>query len=56
MIFIGRSPSFRKFRKGGKERQGTKSRCPFYKGVRLIDMSVKRVDYMGHVVGINMRD
>ena len=43
-------------RKGGEESQGTKSTCPFYRGVRLIDMSVKRLDYMGHVVGINMRD
>ena len=62
-VFSFRSPSDRMFETGGKERQGPTlgvrcpvsvlQRCPFYRGVRLIDM---RVDYKGHVVGINMRD
>ena len=37
---LERSPSYRESNKGSKEKQGP--RCPFYRGVRLIEVSMKR--------------
>ena len=39
MSVLERSPSYRESNKGSKERQGP---CPFYRGVRVIEVSVKR--------------
>ena len=41
---LERCPSYRKTNRRSKERQGsTGGRCPFYGGVRLIEVSVKIV-------------
>ena len=42
MSVLERCPSYRESNKGCKERRGTNSRCQFYRGVRLIAVSVKR--------------
>ena len=42
MSVLERSPSYRESNKGSKEKAGTICRCPFYRGVRLIEVSVKR--------------
>jgi len=40
---LERCPSYKELNKGNKQRQGgTNSRCPFYRGVCLIEVSVKR--------------
>ena len=43
MSVLERCPSYRESNKGSKEKQGPNyCRCPFYRGVRLIEVSVKR--------------
>ena len=43
MSVLERCPSYKESNKGNKQRQGpTLDRCPFYRGVRLIGVFVKR--------------
>ena len=42
MSVLERCPSYKESNKGNKQKTGTNSRCPFYGGVRLIEVSVKR--------------
>ena len=42
MSVLERCPSYRESKKRSKERQGPTLKCPFYRGVRLIEVSVKR--------------
>ena len=43
MSVLERCPSYKELNKGSKQRQEpAQSRCPFYRGVRLIEVSVKR--------------
>ena len=42
MSVLERCPSYKESNKGNKQRQGPNSRCPFYRGVCLIEVSVKR--------------
>ena len=42
MFVLERCPSYRESNKGSKRKAGTNYRCPFYRGVRLIEVSVKR--------------
>ena len=43
MSVLERFPSYKESNKGNKQRQGpTPDRCPFYKGVRLTEVFVKR--------------
>ena len=41
MSVLERCPSYRESNKGSKL-AGTNSKCPFYRGARLIEVSVKR--------------
>ena len=42
MSILERCPSYKESNKRSKERQGPTPRCPFYRGMRLIEVSVKR--------------
>ena len=42
MSILERCPSYRESNKRSKERQGPTLKCPFYRGVHLIVVSVKR--------------
>ena len=42
MSVLERCPSYKESNKGNKQRKGPTLGVPFYKGVRLIEVSVKR--------------
>ena len=42
MSVLQKCSSYRESNKGSKEKAGTNSKCPFYRGVRLIEVSIKR--------------
>ena len=48
MSILERCPSYKESKKRSKERQGPNSKCPFYRGVHLIEVSVKRESTVLH--------
>ena len=50
MSVLERCPSYRESKKRSKKRQGPTLKCPFYRGVRLIEVSVKRESTVLHTL------